>query len=324
VAKLAQVNPCVTSFMQYFGRRDEKEGSVGGATIREWVPLTAIGPILIAAAIRCEDPRFFSHHGVDWWAIRIRLLEAARRGTIRGGASTITQQLARNLYLTPTRSLARKLRELLIAWRLDRALTKSRIVEIYLNVIEWGPGVWGCGAAADYYFGKIVPELDLFESTFLPTLLPAPKAGLRGALAARSRGFQLTFAHHLLLSGMVPGEACARCCARVRELHRLLASGMELRPALAGSAQVAADADAALIADIIADLDLPPVPTTALLGSGSGADAGQRRAAFMRLCARFGEEAMMTVLRTGCYDVLRTHPNARQARPDAPELDRSP
>jgi monofunctional glycosyltransferase len=302
VKDLVSVNPTQTSYMRRAGvpPRDASH---------TWTPLTGIAPALVSALIRAEDPRFFDHHGVDWRAIKVLLRQAVRTGRLAGGASTITQQLARNLYLTPSRSIVRKLREIRLAQHLDRTLSKSRVLELYLNVVEWGPGIWGCAAASDYYFGKAPRDLDLFESTFLVTLLPAPKVGLSGRLATRSRQVQLSIGHQLLLSGQASAAACAICSARVRELHRLLADGMPLLAALDQTAHVSAAADAEFISDILADLHVEPVPPEQML-TPRCAERQQQQAAFERLVARFGQEPIKDVLSTGRYDALMNHPAA--------------
>jgi monofunctional biosynthetic peptidoglycan transglycosylase len=302
VNDLATVNPTETSYLRHAGSR-------ALVAARPWTPLAGIAPTLVSAVIRAEDPRFFQHHGLDWKAMRSLVYGAIHTGRVSGGGSTIPQQLARNLYLTPARSIVRKLREMRLAHRIDRMLPKTRILELYLNLVEWGPGVWGCAAASDYYFHKAPRDLDVFESTFLVTLLPAPKAGLTGRFADRSRQAQLSIAHELLLSGLVSGAACALCCARVRELHRLIADGVPLLAALAHSADVTAEDDAELIDAIVADLHLEPVPPDQML-TWRCADKRQQQIAVAQLSARFGPEVLSQALATGRYAVLLNHPSA--------------
>jgi membrane carboxypeptidase/penicillin-binding protein len=300
------VNPTETSYMRVFGAPDR-------AAAYAWTPLSSIAPLLPNALIRAEDPRFFDHHGVDWWGIGQVLRKALRTGRLKSGASTITQQLARNLYLTPRRSLGRKLREILLARRLSRTLTKTRVLELYLNLVEWGPGVWGAAAASDYYFAKAPGDLDLFEATFLVTLLPAPKSGLAGRRARRSRRVQLSVCHQLLLAGLASADACALCSARVRELHRLVAEGMPLRTALAQSAHVSAAGESEFLRDIVADLRLERIPPDEML-TARCRDRQQQRAAFERLVARFGEEPVREFFATGCYAGFMNHPAAPRPR----------
>ena len=111
------------------------------------------------AAIVAEDARFWQHDGVDWEAMRGAAQKNFEKGALKAGGSTITQQLAKNLYLSPARTPWRKLRELAIAWQLERTLSKKRILELYLNVIEFGPRTFGVEAAARRYLGKSARDL---------------------------------------------------------------------------------------------------------------------------------------------------------------------
>jgi membrane peptidoglycan carboxypeptidase len=143
----------------------------------DWAPLDTLSDVLICAVVAAEDRSFFHHHGVDWVGARVALLEVPSR-MLRGerirGASTITQQLARTLYLSPQRSLDRKLREWLIARRLERALPKRRILELYLNSARWTSHHRGINAGAKEYFGKSAFILTPFESVLLASVLSAP------------------------------------------------------------------------------------------------------------------------------------------------------
>lgn len=133
-----------------------REAEAHGRRVRRehrWVPYSQISPHLKRAVIVAEDAAFWEHEGVDLEQIRESMEVNLERGRAARGASTITQQLAKNLYLSPSRDPVRKLRELIIARRLEAALSKARILEIYLNVIEWGDGIWGAEAAAQHYFG---------------------------------------------------------------------------------------------------------------------------------------------------------------------------
>ena len=121
--------------------------------MQRWVPYRRISPHLKRAVIVAEDSAFFDHEGIDVEQIREALEDALEKGDTPRGASTITQQLAKNLYLSPSRDPLRKLRELIITRRLEAALPKARILEIYLNVVEWGDGIWGAEAASRAYFG---------------------------------------------------------------------------------------------------------------------------------------------------------------------------
>jgi monofunctional biosynthetic peptidoglycan transglycosylase len=277
-----------------------------------WTPLAAVAPALIAAVVKGEDPGFFGHRGVDWARTREATATAWRVGRVVTGASTITQQLARNLYLTPTRSLRRKAREMLIALRLERVVSKARILELYLNLVEWGSGVWGCRAASEHYFKKAPGDLDLFDSTLLVVLLPAPRAALTGRLADHARRRQLALLYQLFLSGIARGEACAIACARTLALHRLLANGVPLRLALPMAATVMTSEDAELFCDLERALDLTPLASAQVFQARCGLP--QQIAAFERLCALFGRDEVMRVLATGSLDSIKQHPRVRRLR----------
>ncbi len=149
-------------------------------------PLAAIAPCLQRMVVIGEDSRFWTHHGIDPAELRDALgLDRAtgvtawraawgRRSRLRG-ASTITQQLAKNLYLSPSRSLWRKAKEAVTALRLEMALPKTRILELYLNVAEWGPGTWGVERASHRYFGRAASALDDSDAAALAAALPAPR-----------------------------------------------------------------------------------------------------------------------------------------------------
>lgn len=169
---LATEDPRVTSYMVL--RRESGTATRQHGIDRPWVPLAAIAPVLACAVVKAEDRRFFLHSGVEW---QPTLLATARylSGRDGGGGSTITQQLARNLYLGPARTPMRKLREIVIAKRLEASLSKPRILELYLNVVEWSRAVWGIHAAAKFYFGVEPSHLDAFQASFLAAMLAAPR-----------------------------------------------------------------------------------------------------------------------------------------------------
>ncbi|MDT8396538.1 MAG: biosynthetic peptidoglycan transglycosylase [bacterium] len=140
-----------------------------------WTPLEKIPPHLRDAVLAGEDFSFYSHGGVDWFEVRQSIMEDLRERRFARGASTITQQLAKNLFLSSDKTIRRKVRELLLARRLEAALTKDRILELYLNVVELGNGVYGVGAGARHHFGKEPGALSLRESAFLAAMLPGPR-----------------------------------------------------------------------------------------------------------------------------------------------------
>ena len=136
--------------------------------------MSRIAPELQRAVIAAEDASFFVHEGFDWEGIRDAALYNLEAGELKRGGSTITQQLAKNLYLSSERSLFRKAREALITRSLEHQLTKTRILELYLNVAEWGRGVYGAEAAARHHFGKSASDLTADESAWLAAILPSP------------------------------------------------------------------------------------------------------------------------------------------------------
>jgi monofunctional biosynthetic peptidoglycan transglycosylase len=140
---------------------------------RTYVPLSRISPKLIAAVITSEDAQFCRHHGVDWGALNEVINEADEDGPSRG-ASTITMQTAKNLFLWPQRSTIRKALEIPLALVLDRVWGKKRVLEVYLNIAEWGPGVFGAEAGSRRYFHKSAADLSQREASLLATALPNP------------------------------------------------------------------------------------------------------------------------------------------------------
>ena len=139
-----------------------------------YVPLEKVSKHLVSAVVSTEDAGFFTHSGFEVSELKEAMLENLREGEGRGG-STITQQLAKNLFLSGERTFSRKLKEAIIAWRLESDLPKERILEIYLNIAEWGPGLYGIHDAADHYFSRRPSVLKPEEAAFLASLLPAPR-----------------------------------------------------------------------------------------------------------------------------------------------------
>lgn len=148
----------------------EREAAQHGRTLRHyqiWVPYRRISANLKRAVLVAEDDAFWQHEGVDMEQLKIAIRNDIAKGQAIRGGSTITQQLAKNLYLSPSRDPIRKLRELIIARRMEAALSKARILEIYLNVIEWGDGIWGAEAAARSYFGTSAAGLSADQAALL-------------------------------------------------------------------------------------------------------------------------------------------------------------
>ena len=140
-----------------------------------WTVYSRISPALKRAVIVAEDAGFWGHEGVDFAELRVSFEEGLSQGTVPRGASTITQQLAKNLYLSPSRNPYRKLVELMIARRLEAELSKTRIFELYLNLIEWGDGIWGAEAAARAYFRKSASDLTEEEAALLAGAIINPR-----------------------------------------------------------------------------------------------------------------------------------------------------
>jgi len=141
----------------------------------KWTDLKNISVYLRQAVVLAEDDKFYSHSGFDWEAIKKAAEYDLKKKRLARGASTITQQLAKNLYLSSTKNPLRKIKEFFIALKLERELPKDRILEIYLNVVEWGDGIYGAEAAARHYFGGNAVNLGKHEAAFLAAILPKPR-----------------------------------------------------------------------------------------------------------------------------------------------------
>jgi monofunctional glycosyltransferase len=148
----------------------------------EWVPYERISEHLKRAVVAAEDARFLDHDGFDWEMIQKALERNERQGRLVAGASTISQQLAKNLFLSAERSWLRKGQEAIITWMLESTLSKRRILELYLNVAEWGDGVFGAQAAARYHFGVPASALTPEQAAWLAVVLPSPRRYQRGRM----------------------------------------------------------------------------------------------------------------------------------------------
>ncbi len=174
VAHFASANPNTTMLIE--ARLAEAAEKGRPFTLSwTWVPLERISPHLQRAVIVAEDWSFYQHHGFDWEGLQEAFTHNWEQGKLRRGGSTITQQLAKNLYLSSEKTLMRKAREALIALEIEWHLPKKRILELYLNVAEWGDGVFGAEAAARHHFGKSADELTEDEAALLAALLPSPR-----------------------------------------------------------------------------------------------------------------------------------------------------
>jgi monofunctional biosynthetic peptidoglycan transglycosylase len=172
VAALKKNNPTVTALME----QRAAERNKAAPRLRSWTTYSAISPHLRNAVLVAEDGAFFQHSGYDLDELKESVKRNWREGRFARGASTITQQLAKNLYLSTSKNPLRKIRELLIARRMESVLGKQRIFEIYLNVIEWGDGIYGIGSASQHYFGKKPSNLAPEEAATLAAMIPSPRS----------------------------------------------------------------------------------------------------------------------------------------------------
>jgi monofunctional biosynthetic peptidoglycan transglycosylase len=174
VRDLRTHNPDTTAFIDLRAREARAEGRKP-RRLQEWIPYSRISPNLKRAVLVAEDAGFWGHEGIDLVEIRKSMETDWEKGTLLRGASTITQQLAKNLYLSPSRNPFRKLRELIITRRLERELTKTRIFELYLNEIEWGDGIYGAEAAARAYFGTSASALGPDQAALMAGAIVNPR-----------------------------------------------------------------------------------------------------------------------------------------------------
>lgn len=228
VRPLATTNPETTAFIELRAREARAKGEKP-RRVQRWVPYRRISPQLVRAVLVTEDSKFWRHDGLDYEQIKESMEINLERGEFARGASTITQQLAKNLYLSPSKNPVRKLRELIIARRLESALPKQRILELYLNVIEWGNGIYGAEAAARTYFGKPASQLEPAESALLAAAIANPRL-------------------------MNPGQPTARLRRRQQMVMRRMGA-VEPPPVLAGTSVELPSAD-----------EIEPVPTLPPIG----------------------------------------------------------
>lgn len=200
IAALAKTNPERTAFIARYERQS------GQKAAWRWVPYGRISSHLKHAVVVGEDINFFSHQGFDVAEMKKAWAESREEGRPLRGASTITQQLAKNLWLSPSRNPWRKVKEALLTRQLEKHLEKRRILEIYLNVVELGPGVYGAEAASRRYFGKSAAGLSDYEAAQLAAGLPYPSAWHPGSTR---RGYQRrvqTLVGRMAKTGWVRGE----------------------------------------------------------------------------------------------------------------------
>jgi monofunctional biosynthetic peptidoglycan transglycosylase len=182
-------NPERTAYMRLAEERALEEGKPLNLAYA-FVPLDRISPSLVHAVLLSEDAGFYGHHGVDFEELKVAVSRDLDAGRFAYGASTLTQQLARNLFLSPSKNPFRKLAEFLITRRLEETLGKKRILELYLNVVEWGDGVYGAEAASRFYFHIAAADLTPEEAVALAVALPSPRRyapGMDGKYLSRQR-----------------------------------------------------------------------------------------------------------------------------------------
>jgi monofunctional glycosyltransferase len=171
---LRKNNPAQTALMKQRLNEAESNGKPMKISQR-WVPLSKISQHLIHAVVVSEDGTFYQHEGVDWYEVEESIVKNLEKGKAARGGSTISQQLVKNLYLSTSKDPIRKFKELIITLRLEKSLSKRRILEIYLNVIEWGNGVFRAEAASQKYFGKSALLLTREEAAQMASVIPSPR-----------------------------------------------------------------------------------------------------------------------------------------------------
>jgi len=169
---LKDIRPIPTAFMEYRQKEWADENRDMEIT-QKWVSMSQISPNVIKAVLIGEDDKFWNHDGFDVTGMEQALERSLKKGSVAGG-STISQQLSKNLYLSPSKNPVRKIKEAIITWRIEHALSKRRILEIYLNVAEWGDGIFGIEAAARHYYHKSAKNLTGLEAARLAAVLPNP------------------------------------------------------------------------------------------------------------------------------------------------------
>jgi len=173
VKRLKTENPTTTALIEYRKKQWEKLG-IKVKLFHSFVPLSQISPFLIKAVLIAEDDKFYQHEGFDLEGIKVAIEKNLKKRKLKYGGSTISQQLAKNLFLGPKKTIIRKLQEALLTLRIEKTLSKRRILELYLNYAEWGHGIFGIEAASLFYFQKHAKDLTPEESALLASVLPNP------------------------------------------------------------------------------------------------------------------------------------------------------
>jgi monofunctional biosynthetic peptidoglycan transglycosylase len=205
VVYLSRYEPGSTAFMDR-ALEELRETNPRARLQQRWVPYERVSVNLRRAVVAAEDARFLDHEGFDWESIQKAMAKNERRGHVVAGASTISQQLAKNLFLSGERSWLRKGQEAIITWMLEHTMSKRRILELYLNVAEWGEGVFGAEAAARHHFGVPASALTPEQAAWLAAILPSPHRYERGRLTAYLAGRVETILSRMPSAQIPPGE----------------------------------------------------------------------------------------------------------------------
>jgi monofunctional biosynthetic peptidoglycan transglycosylase len=215
-ARFRSGQPDTTALMAARAREAKARGRAA-RRVQSWMPLGRISPWLADAVVNSEDARFYEHRGFDAVEAKAALEKALEQGKLGRGASTLTQQLAKNLWLGEERSLLRKAKELFLARRLE-SLGKDRVLELYLNVVEWGDGIYGAEAAARTWFGKPAAQLLPEEAAVLAAMLPAPRRRNPRRPSQRLREKSEQVLELFRLYGELTPEQLAEAQARLKAL----------------------------------------------------------------------------------------------------------
>ncbi len=219
IEALADSVPPMTAFMDLRDREGHPP------RLRRWVPLDSLPLPVVCAVLAAENVRFFQHGTLDY-ANQRAMLSRVLHGDFSRGGSGIAQQLARNLYLQPDRTIRRKLREYVLAYKISHALTKERQLELYLNLVEWGDGVWGVAAGSEHLFQRPLGQLTASDIVLLANVPPAPARGLAFATARARRAKAVTVAGILWREGVLDGLQWSATVARIRRIGDFVDLGM--------------------------------------------------------------------------------------------------
>ena len=205
IVRLQHVNPSTTALIE---ERASEARAAGQQPKREqiWVPYSKISPNLVRAVLAGEDSRFFDHSGFDWEEMQKALEKDWEEMKFERGASTISQQLAKNLFLSTSKNPLRKLHEALITWEMERILGKRRILELYLNVIEWGDGIYGAEAASRHYFDSSASSLSPDQGAFLSAIIPNPRASFNPTLHKQRVDHRKLLVERLMRHVVIPRD----------------------------------------------------------------------------------------------------------------------